>query len=87
MTNIQEARDTAAEFLKKALNVNEARVVGVTKVDGGWSTEVEVYEDNSFLKSLGLPTKVKDRNIYIVKLNDNLEVESYEPQGHPVATS
>ncbi len=87
MANIGEVRVTATEFLQKALNANEARVIGVTKVDGGWCAEVEVYEDNSFLKSLGLPTRVKDRNIYMVKLNDNLEVESYEPQGHPVATS
>ncbi len=86
MTNIKEAREAAAEFLRKALNVSDARVIGVAKVDGGWSAEVEVYEDSSFLKSLGLPTRVKDKNIYIVKLNDNLEIDSYEPQGHPVTT-
>jgi hypothetical protein len=46
-----------------------------------------VYEENSFLKSLGLPTRVQDRNNYIVKLSDSLEVESYERQGHTLATS
>lgn len=86
MANIQEAREIAAEFLRKALNVKEVRVIGVTKVDNGWDTEAEVSEENSFLKSLGLPTRVQDRNIYIVKLNDNLEVESYERQGHTLAT-
>ena len=45
-----------------------------------------LYEENSFLKSLGLPTKVQDRNIYEVRLNNNMEVESYERQGHPAAT-
>jgi len=30
---------------------------------------------------------VQDRNIYTVKLNDNLEVESYERQGHAAITS
>jgi len=85
MPHIQKARETVVEFLKESLNVNEVRVIRVTKVDGGWDTEAEVYEESSFLKSLGLPTKVQDRNIYTVRLNDNLEVESYERrQEHPV---
>lgn len=87
MANIEEAREAAAEFLKRALNVKEVRVIGVTKVDEGWDTDVEVYEENSFLKSLGLPTRVQDRNIYTVKLNDSLQVESYERQGHTAVTS
>jgi hypothetical protein len=87
MPDIQEAKKTAAEFLKKALNVEEVHVIRVVKADDGWDTEAEVYEESSFLKSLGLPTRVQDRNIYTVKLNDNLEVESYERQGHAAVTS
>jgi len=87
MANIEEAREAVTIFISKALDTEEVRVIGLTKVDDGWSTDVEVYEDSSFLRSLGLPTRVKDRNIYIVKLNDNLEVESYELQGHPATTS
>ena len=87
MPDIQEAKKTAAEFLKKALNVEEVHVIRVAKADDGWDTEAEVYEESSFLKSLGLPTRVQDRNIYTVKLNDNLEVESYERQGHAAITS
>jgi hypothetical protein len=87
MPDIQEAKKTVAEFLKKALNVEEVRVIRVAKADDGWDTEAEVYEESSFLKSLGLPTRVQDRNIYTVKLNDNLEVESYERQGHAAITS
>ena len=83
MANIEEAREAAAEFLKKALDVKDVQVIGVAKADDGWDTEVEVYEESSFLKSLGLPTRVQDRNIYTVKLSDSLEVESYERQGHP----
>ncbi len=83
MANIQKAREAAAEFLKTALNAEEVHVIGVTKVDDGWDADVEVYEENSFLKSLGLPSRVQDRNIYTVKLNDGLEVESYERQEHP----
>ena len=75
------------EFLQKALDVKEVRVIGVTKVDDGWEVEGEVYEENSFLKSIGLPTKVQDRNIYIVKLDDKLEIKSYERQDHVLPMS
>jgi hypothetical protein len=86
MANIEEAREAAAEFLKKALDVKDVQVIGAAKADDGWDAEVEVYEESSFLKSLGLPTRVQDRNIYTVKLSDSLEVESYERQGHPAVT-
>ena len=86
MANIGEAGQAVVEFLKNTLHVQEVKVIKSTKVDDGWETEAEVYEENSFLKSVGLPTKVQDRNIYAVKLSDNLEVESYERQGHPVLT-
>lgn len=80
MTNIQQARETVVKFLKESLGVDKVRVIGVKKLDNGWQTEAEVYEENSFLKSLGLPTRVQDRNIYIVKLDDSLQVQSYERQ-------
>ena len=86
MTGIQEAKNTVVEFLQKALDSKDVKVIGATKVDHQWHIEAEVYEENSFLKSLGLPTKVQDRNIYEVRLNDNLEVESYERQGHTLTT-
>jgi hypothetical protein len=86
MANIDEVREAAAEFLQRALNVKEVRVIGAAKVNSQWDIEIEVYEESSFIKSLGLPTRVRDRNIYSVKLSDSLEVESYERQGHPVLT-
>lgn len=86
MANVGETGWAVVEFLKNTLNVEQVKVIKVAKTDGGWETEAEVYEENSFLKSVGLPTRVQDRNIYAVKLNDDLEVESYERQGHPVLT-
>jgi len=86
MANIGEAGQAVVEFLKNTLNVQDVKVIKATKVDDGWEAEAEVYEESSFLKSVGLPTKVQDRNIYAVKLSDNLEVESYEREGHPVLT-
>ena len=76
--NIEEARRAVIEFLKKTLNPDDAKVIRATKVDEGWETEAEVYEESSFIKSLGLPTRVRDRNIYLVKLDSDLEVQSYE---------
>jgi hypothetical protein len=87
MTGIEEAKGIVVEFLQKALDVKDVKVIGATKIDDQWHIEAEVYEENSFLKSLGLPTKAQDRNIYEVRLSDNLEVESYERQGHTLTTS
>lgn len=81
MANIEEARKTVAEFLKKTLNVKDVKVIKAAKAGDGWESEAEVYEESSFIKSLGLPTRVQDRNIYEVKLADNLDVESYERKG------
>jgi len=84
MANIEEVEKAVVEFLKKTLNVKDikdVKVIKAAKVGDGWESEAEVYEESSFIKSLGLPTRVQDRNIYAVKLNDALEVESYERAG------
>jgi hypothetical protein len=81
MADIEEAKKAVAEFLKKTLNVKDVKVIKASKVGDGWESEAEVYEESSFIKSLGLPTRVQDRNIYAVKLNESLEVESYERKG------
>jgi len=81
MANIEEAKKAVAEFLKKTLNVKDVKVIKASKVGDGWESEAEVYEESSFIKSLGLPTRVQDRNIYAIKLNDSLEIESYERKG------
>ena len=81
MANIEEAKEAVVEFLKKTLSVKDVKVIKASKVGDEWESEAEVFEESSFIKSLGLPTKVQDRNIYAVKLNDSLEVESYERKG------
>jgi len=83
MADIEKAGKAVVEFLNKTLDVKDVKVIKTTKVEDGWETEAEVYEESSFIKSLGLPTKTKDRNIYAVKLNDSLDVESYERKGQP----
>ena len=81
MANIEDIRKVVVDFLKKTLEVKDVKVIKTAKVSDGWESEAEVYEESSFIKSLGLPTRVQDRNIYTVKLNDSLEVESYARKG------
>jgi len=78
MANIEKARKAVSEFLKKTLDVKDVKVIKAAKIGDGWETEAEVYEESAFIKSLGLPTRVQDKNIYEVKLDGNLEVQSYE---------
>jgi len=81
MAKIEEARKAVADFLKRTLDVKDVKVIKAAKVGDGWETEAEVYEESSFIKSLGLPTRVQDRNLYTVRLSDSLEVEAYERKG------
>ena len=81
MADIAQVGKAASEFLKQTLNVKDVKVSKVTKADEGWETEAEVYEESSFIKALGLNTRVQDRNFYEVKLNDSLKVESYGRKG------
>ncbi len=68
----------ACEFLKKNLNVDNAKIIKATRKGDRWEVEVEVYEESSFIKSIGLKTKVQDRNVYLVKFDSNHDVECFE---------
>ena len=78
MIDINDAGKTVGDFLKKTLRANDVKLIKTTKVGDSWEAEAEVYEESSFIKALGLPTRVRDRNVYLVRLNGGLEVESYE---------
>ena len=77
MDNMEKVKSAVTVFLKKTLNVRDLQVIKVAKIENGWEAEAEVYEESSFIKALGLSTKVRDRNIYELKLSDDLEVQSY----------
>jgi hypothetical protein len=81
MADIEGAKKTVTEFLRKTLSVKDVTVIKVSRTGEGWESEAEVFEASAFIKSLGLSTKVQDRNIYVVKLSGTLEVESYERKG------
>jgi hypothetical protein len=87
MTDIETASKTVTEFLQRVLGVDSLRVVAVNKTADVWDVEAEVFEESAFLKALGLPSRIKDKNLYRVRLNAALEVESYERQGLALQTS
>lgn len=78
MANVESVGKKVSDFLKRNLNVKDVKVVKVAAAENGWECEAEVYEESSFIKSLGLPTKTQDRNFYGVKLDAALEIVSYE---------
>lgn len=78
MATIEETGVKAVEFIKTTMHLDEARVVKAVHGDSGMEVEVEVFEESAFIKALGLHTRVRDRNVYLVNLDDQLNVQSYE---------
>src|SRR3989338_8155978 len=77
----------AVEFIKEMLG-KEGSVVKADKTDKGWEVEVEVIEQSEYVKRIGIPKPVYDKNIYRVILDQNFELVSYErksqkPSGGP----
>lgn len=83
MTKIEEIDRVISDFLTKTLRVenDKVKIIKTSKDNSVWDAEAEVYEESSFIKALGLPTKVQDRNIYRVKVDNNLDVLFFEKQG------
>ena len=73
---IDQVREAIRSFFEKTFG-RDAKVIKITKFDDGWVGEAEIYEESSFIKSLGIPTRMQDRNTYEIKLTDTLEVTSY----------
>ena len=87
MSDIETVSKTVTEFLQRVLGADSVRVVAINKANEVWDVEAEVFEESAFLKSLGLPSRVKDKNLYKVRLNGAMEVESYERQGLALQTT
>jgi hypothetical protein len=82
---IEKVSKAVRDFFEKTFG-RDAKVIKITKSEVGWIGQVEIYEESSFIKSLGLSTRVQDRNIYEIKLTDTLEVISYGPREELVKT-
>jgi hypothetical protein len=81
MAKIDETKQVVTDFLTATLKGKDIKVIRVAKTESGWEADAEVYEESAFIKALGLPTRVQDRNVYTVKLDENLEVQAYERKG------
>ena len=74
---IEEVRKKVQDFLEGTLG-KEGTIVKISKTHEGWEAQVEVVEESKYIKALKIPTTVLDRNIYEVRLDEQLEVISYE---------
>jgi len=80
MSNIIDVKKTVVKFLTENINCFDLTVVKIEKVNNTWKAVAELYEDDSFLKSMKLPPK-RVRLFYSVKMDENLEITSYERMG------
>ena len=77
MSNIIDAKKEVVKFLKENINCYDVTVIKIGKSEASWSAVAEVYEDDSFLKSMNLPPK-QVRLFYSVKMDENLDITSFE---------
>jgi hypothetical protein len=77
MSNIIDVKKEVVKFLKENINCYDVTVIKMEKIKDVWSSVAEVYEDDSFLKSMNLPPK-QVRLFYSVMMDENLEVTSFE---------
>jgi hypothetical protein len=77
MGNIIDVKKEVVKFLKENINCYDVTVIKIEKVQEIWSCVAEVYEDDSFLKSMNMPPK-QVRLFYSIKMDENLEITSFE---------
>lgn len=77
MSKIIEVKKTVVKFLKENINCYDVTVIKIEKINEIWKIIAEVYEDDSFLKSMKLPPK-QVRLFYSVRIDENLEITSFE---------
>lgn len=77
MGTIIDVKKAVVKFLKENIKCSDVTVIKVEKVLESWNSIAEVYEDDSFLKSMNLPPK-QVRLFYSVKMDEKLEITSFE---------
>ncbi|MEI6456066.1 MAG: hypothetical protein WCO93_07240 [bacterium] len=77
MSKIVEIKNAVIKFLKENGGCKDITVIKLEKSDEVWDAVAEAYEDDSFLKSMNLPPKMK-RVFYSVKMDDRKEVFAFE---------
>ncbi len=77
MSKITDVRHAVISFLKENIHINDVTVIKIENEGDRWRSVAEVYEDDSFLKSMNLPPK-KTRLFYTVTVDSELEVISFQ---------
>lgn len=77
MSKLIEVKTAVVNFLKENIHCHDLTVIKLEKVIDNWEAIVEVYEDDSFLKSMNLPAK-NARLFYSVKIDDQNEILAFE---------
>ncbi|MEI6683107.1 MAG: hypothetical protein WCO44_10795 [Bacteroidota bacterium] len=77
MSTIIDVKKNVVKFLKENINCYDVTVIKIEKIQDSWKSVAEVYEDDSFLKSMNLPPK-KIRLFYLVKMDEKLEITAFE---------
>ncbi len=77
MSKIVEVKKIVLDFLKQNIQCHEMMIVKLDKTGDNWDAIAEVYEDDSFLKSMDLPPK-KKRFFYTAKVDESGEVIAFE---------
>ncbi len=77
MGNIIEVKKAVVKFLKEGIKCYDVTVIKIQKTGDNWNSVAEVYEDDSFLKSMNLPPK-QVRLYYSVRMDADLEITSFE---------
>jgi len=77
MSKIVEVKKTVVKFLKENISCSDVTVIKIEKVNEIWKAVAEVYENDSFLKSMNLPPK-QVRLFYSVKMDEALEIIFFE---------
>lgn len=77
MSNIIDVKKTVVKFLKENIKCHHITVVKIQKIQENWNAVAEIYEDDSFLKSMNLPMK-QIRMFYWVKMDEKLDIIFFE---------
>ncbi|MEI6576745.1 MAG: hypothetical protein WCO63_11255 [Bacteroidota bacterium] len=80
MSSIIDVKKEVVKFLKENIKCYDVTVIKIEKVNDIWSSVAEVYEDDSFLKSMKLPAK-QVRLFYSVKIDANMDITAFERLG------
>jgi hypothetical protein len=75
---IPKVKDTVHRFLEKTVGAEAVRVVSVAQTADGWIAEADVAEKNQYLASIHSNYRVIEKEHYVVRLNEKLEVVSYK---------